>query len=76
MKKNGSNEEKNRSSKKEGWKLKKSIDKDHNVYARSFSDAKVKCMKDYVKPCICEENPDYLSLHVGANELNSDHLRE
>ena len=39
----------------EGWKLKKSIDKNHNVYVRSFSGAKVKCMKDYVKPCIREK---------------------
>ena len=56
----------------EGWKLKKSFDKDHNVYLRSFSGAKVKCMKDYVKPCIREKNPDYVILHVGANELNSE----
>ena len=40
----------------EEWKLKKFIDRNHNVYARSFSGAKVKCMKDYVKPCICEKN--------------------
>ena len=39
----------------EGWKLKKSIDKNRNVYVRSFSGAKVKCMKDYVKPCIREK---------------------
>ena len=26
-----------------GWKLKKSIDKSHNVYVRSFLGAKVKC---------------------------------
>ena len=44
----------------EGWKLKKSIDQNHNVYVRSFSGAKVKCMKDYVKPCIREKNPDYV----------------
>ena len=28
----------------EGWKLKESIDKNHNVYVRSFSGAKVKSM--------------------------------
>ena len=39
----------------EGWKLKKSIDQNHNFYVRSFSGAKVKCMKDYVKPCISEK---------------------
>ena len=56
----------------EGWKLKKSIDQNHNVYVRSFSGAKVKCMKDYVKPCIREKNPDYVIFHVGTNELNSE----
>ena len=55
----------------EGWKLKKSIDKDHNVYIRSFSGAKVR-MKYYVKPCVREKNPDYVILHVGTNELNSE----
>ena len=52
--------------------MKKSIDKNHNVYVRSFSGAKVKCMKDYVKPCIREKNPDYVIFHVGTNELNSE----
>ena len=28
-------------------------------------------MKDYVKPCICEKNPDYVIFLVGTNELNS-----
>ena len=50
----------------------KSIDKNHNVYVRNFSGAKVKCMKDYVKPCIREKNPDYVIFHVGTNELNSE----
>ena len=56
----------------EGRKLKKSIDKNHNIYIRSFSGAKVKCMKDYGKPCIREKNPDYVIFHVGTNELNSE----
>ena len=56
----------------EGWKSMKSIDKNHNVYVRNFSGAKVKCMKDYVKPCIREKNPDYVIFHVGTNELNSE----
>ena len=55
----------------EGWKLKESIEKDHNVQVRSFSVAKAKCMKDYVKPCIHEKNPDFVILHVLTNELNS-----
>ena len=56
----------------EEWKLKKSIDKDHNVYVRIYLGAKLKCMKDYVKPSIREKNPDYIILHVRTNELNSD----
>ena len=38
---------------------------------RSFSGAKLKCMKDYMKPCIRDKNADYVILHVGTNELNS-----
>ena len=56
----------------EGWKLKISIEKNHNVYIRSFSGAKIKCMKDYVKPYIHEKNPDNVIFHVGTNELNSE----
>ena len=56
----------------EGWKLKNSLGNNHNVYVRSFPGAKVKCMKDYVKPCIRENNPEYVILHVGTNELNSE----
>ena len=29
-------------------------------------------MRYYTKPCICEENPDHIILHVGANKLNSE----
>ena len=56
----------------EGWKLKNSLENNHNVCARSFQGAKVKCTKDYVKPCIRENNPEYAILHLGTNELNSE----
>ena len=56
----------------EGWKFKKSLGNNHNVYARTFPGAKLKSMKDYVKPCIGENNPDYVILHVDTNELNSE----
>ena len=56
----------------EGWKLKKFIENEQNAYARSFSRAKVKYMKNYVRPCIREKNPDYAILHVRTHELNSD----
>ena len=42
------------------------------VYVRSFSGAKVKCMKDYVKPCIRKNDPDHVNLHVGTNEMDSE----
>ena len=29
-------------------------------------------MKDYVKTCIRENNPEFVILHVGTNELNSE----
>ena len=54
------------------WKLKKFINKDHNVYIRGFSEAKVNCMKDYVESCICGKNPGNVILYVEINELNYD----
>ena len=40
--------------------------------SKTIPGAKVKFMKDYVKPCIRENNPEYVILHVGTNELNSE----
>ena len=40
--------------------------------SKTIPGAKVKLMKDYVKPCIRENNPEYVILHVGTNELNSE----
>ena len=54
----------------EGWQLSKSTNQ--KVYVRSFTGAKVKCMKDYVKPCIRENDPDHVIMHVGTNEMNSE----
>ena len=54
----------------EGWQLSKMTNQ--KVYVRSFSGAKVKCIKDYVKPCIRENDPDHVILHVGTNEMNSE----
>ena len=33
-------------------------------------------MKDYTKPCIREENPDHIILHVGTNDLISENSPE
>ena len=53
-----------------GWSVSESLRKKHNVYIRSFSGSKVRCMKDYVKLCICVNDPDHIILHVGLNDLN------
>ena len=45
------------------------IDHKHSIYVRSFSGAKVRSMKDYVKPCIRDENPDHKIMYVGTNDL-------
>ena len=55
----------------DGWKLSKKVERKHKVYVRSFPSAKVKRMNDYVKPCIRENNPDHVIIHLGTNELNS-----
>ena len=54
----------------EGWQLSKSTNQ--KVCVRSFTGAKVKCMKDYVKPCIRENDPDHVIMHVGTNKMNSE----
>lgn len=41
------------------------------IYVRSFRLAIVKCNKDYVKPCIRENNPDHVLFHFGTNGLDS-----
>ena len=53
----------------EGWKVTKSINTDMKVYVRSFSGAKVKGMKDYVKPCLRENDLKNVILHVRTNDL-------
>ena len=39
---------------------------------RQFSGSKVDCMKDYMKPCIRENNPYHLIFHVGTNDVSSN----
>ena len=45
--------------------------KNANVYVRHFAGAKVRCMKDHIKPTL-REKPDFIVLHVGTNDLVSD----
>ena len=39
---------------------------------RQFSGSKIDCMKDYMKPCIRENNPDHLIFHVGTKDVPSN----
>ena len=58
-----------------GLNLSNKLDQNY-VYARNFPGEKVRSMKDYTKPCICEENLGHIILHVGTNELNSERNAE
>ena len=53
-----------------GWEIAKKLP-NCKVYAKSFSGAKVRCMKDYLKSSL-RQNPDHVVLHVGTNDLDSD----
>ena len=52
------------------WEMSKRI-KNANVCVRAFTGAKVRCMKDHLKPSL-RESPDHFILHVGTNDLDSD----
>ena len=53
-----------------GWEMSKKL-KNVNVYVRHFAGAKVRCMKDHIKPTL-REKPDHIALDVGTNDLVSD----
>ena len=53
----------------QGWDITNRIGIKRKVYVRQFSGSKVDCMKDYMKPCIRENNPDHLIFHL--MEVNS-----
>ena len=44
----------------QGWDITKRIDNKKKVYVRQFSGSKIDCMKNSMKPCIRENNPDRL----------------
>ena len=54
------------------WDIAKRIDNKRKVYVRQFSGSKVDCMKDYMKPCIRENNRDHLIFHVRTNDVPSN----
>ena len=43
---------------------------------RRFSDSKFSCLKDYVKPLICDNNPDNIIFHIGTNDVPSEKTPE
>ena len=53
-----------------GWEISKKL-QNGNVYVKHFSGAKVRCMKDYLKPSL-RENPDHFVLYFGTYDLDSD----
>ena len=54
-----------------GWSISENLKEKQNVYVRSFSDSKIRCMKDYAKPCILVNDIDHIILHLGTNDLNA-----
>ena len=60
----------------QGWDISSKLHKSHEVYVRSFSSSKVKFMKDYSKPCIKEDKPDHITLHVETNDLTYANIAE
>ena len=44
--------------------------KNANAYVKHFAGAKVRCMKDLIKPSL-REKPDHIVLHGGTNDLLS-----
>ena len=53
----------------QGWDITNKLENKHKVYIRQFAGSKVTCMNDYVKPCICDNNPDHIIFHVGTNDI-------
>ena len=53
----------------QGWDITKKLENKHKVYIRQFAGSKVICMNDYIKLCICDNNPDHIMFHVGTNDI-------
>ena len=56
----------------QGWDITKKIDNKRKVCVRQLSGFKLDCMKDYMKPCIRENNPDHMIFYVGTNDVPSN----
>ena len=51
-----------------GWDLSKK-NECYKFSVKSFSGAKVECMKDYIKPSL-RESPDHFIIHIGTNDVS------
>ena len=59
-----------------GWDMPKKVHKSEcTIYVKSFSGAKISCMKDYVKPSL-RNTANHFILHVGKNDLNPNQTSE
>ena len=57
------------------WEISRKLQGNCKVYVKHFSEAKTKCMKDYIKPSQ-RENSAHYTLHVGTNDLCLDRTPE
>ena len=53
-----------------GDKLSRQLNYKHHVVVRSFGEAKMQCMEDYIKPTV-KLSPKQITLHCGTNNLPS-----
>ena len=51
--------------------LTRKIKHKHLVKVRSFSEVKISCMADHVKPTLRDINPGHVILHAGTNDLRT-----
>ena len=45
------------------------------MYVIHFSGARAKCMNDYLKPSLREDD-DHFIVHIGTNDLTAEHSPE
>ena len=54
-----------------GSEMAKKIQSNYKIYVKTFSEATVSCVEDYMKPSL-KNSPDHFILHVGTNDLSSE----
>ena len=54
-----------------GWELSNNLKRSHKVVVKSFSGAKIQCMRQYIKPSLSQK-PDHVIIHIGTNDLASN----